>query len=477
MSEERVKFSELSHFTPKQLEANKLLNQFKFLLYGGAMSGGKSYWLRWALLKLLLRSGKDGLRNVRAALFCEDYPTLKDRHLSKITLEFPEWLGRYNTTDHEFVLAPEYGSGVICFRNLDDPSKYQSSEFAFIGVDELTKNPKNTFDFLRTRLRWPGLDDVKFLAATNPGDIGHVWVKKLFIDKEYDFEEKEADKFAFIQALADDNPYISPSYLLTLDSLPMELQKAFRHGDWNIFKGQFFSDYSKMKMGRPYHVISSYTPTKFDSIFASADWGFDPDSFSFTLHAVTKVSGVNYSFDRIISFAQLYGKKKYPDEWAGLIKELEQGLKVQARYIDPSAGNRHPISTRKEGAGTSVIDEFRRNGIDFIPANNDRKQGYESMRNWLREAPDGLPYWQQTEACQALIKQIPSAIHDPNNSFLIKEGGEDHAIADSRYFVVSRPFNYLPQVERKEIPEMSMVAIKERIKNETGAGLSLAIRR
>ena len=472
-----MKFSELAHFTPKQQEANKLLSQFKFLLYGGAMSGGKSYWLRWSLLGRLLRCAKDGFLNVRGALFCEDYPTLKDRHLSKVTLEFPEWLGRYNATDHEFVLGPEYGSGVICFRNLDDPSKYQSSEFAFIAVDELTKNPRNTFDFLRTRLRWPGLEDVKFMAATNPGDIGHIWVKKLFIDKEYDLEEKEADKFAFIQALADDNPYITASYLLTLDSLPMDLQKAFRHGDWNVFKGQFFSNYAKTKGGKAYHEIEAYTPSKFDTIFGSADWGFSPDSFSYTLHAVTKVSGVNYSFDRVISFAQLYGNKKYPDEWAKLILELEKGLSVTCRYIDPSAGNRHPISTQKEGAGASVIEEFRKNGVDFIPANNDRKQGYEAMRNWLRESPDGLPYWQQTQACAALIKQIPAAIHDENNSFLVKEGGEDHALADARYFIVSRPFNYMSQVEKKERPEMCMENIKEMLKYRDNGGMSMSIRR
>jgi hypothetical protein len=66
---------------------------------------------------------------------------------------------------------------VIAFRNLDDVSKYKSAEFAAIGVDELTQNTEDIFIFLRTRLRWTGVDNTRFLAATNPDGIGYLWVK------------------------------------------------------------------------------------------------------------------------------------------------------------------------------------------------------------------------------------------------------------------------------------------------------------
>jgi len=82
----------------------------------------------------------------------------------------PEQLNRkYAITEHI--------DGVMVFRNLDDPSKYQSAEFAAIGVDELTKNDKEVFDFLRTRKRWPGIPHTKFISGTNPGGKGHNWVK------------------------------------------------------------------------------------------------------------------------------------------------------------------------------------------------------------------------------------------------------------------------------------------------------------
>ena len=191
--ETQVRFSELAHFTPKQKEADRLIDRFKYFLYGGAMGGGKSYLLRWKLLKLLFRWAKQGHTGVVVGLFCEDYPALKDRHLSKIGKEFPKWLGKLHNDHKEhgraFILNPEYGSGVIAFRNLDDPSKYASSEFAAEAVDELTKNQEDVFDDLRTRLRWPGIADVRFFAATNPGGVGHAWVKRKWLDGEHDEHE------------------------------------------------------------------------------------------------------------------------------------------------------------------------------------------------------------------------------------------------------------------------------------------------
>lgn len=172
--EERIDINDLCHFTDKQKEASRLVKQHKYLLYGGAMGGGKSYFLRWKLIRMLLAFAARGFIGVTVGLFCEDYPALKDRHLSKVRFEFPEWLGEYNSADHNFILFPEFGGGMIAFRNLDDVSKYQSSEFAVIAVDELTKNTEEEFTILRTRLRWPGVRNTRFIAATNPGGKGHL---------------------------------------------------------------------------------------------------------------------------------------------------------------------------------------------------------------------------------------------------------------------------------------------------------------
>src|SRR3990172_2444802 len=89
---ERVQFADLCRFEPKQVAASRAAAAHKFTLYWGSRGPGKSYWLRWYLLKRILRRAAKGLTGVVSALFCEDYPQLKDRQLGNIEAEFPPLL-------------------------------------------------------------------------------------------------------------------------------------------------------------------------------------------------------------------------------------------------------------------------------------------------------------------------------------------------------------------------------------------------
>lgn len=229
-----VGFNELTKFFPKQKEAQLASKRFKFVLFGGSVGSGKSYWLRWMMVYWLMYYYKKyGLKGVRAGLFCEDYPALNDRHLTKLKYEFPEWLGTYNQQRNEFTLSEEYGSGIIAFRNLDDPSKYLSVEFACIGIDEVNRNPKTTFDFLRSRHRWPGISDTKFLAGCNP--LGEAWVKNMWVKRVFPPDEQEQYEFVYVPALPTDNPHLPKEYYKSLESLPENQRKAYLEGDWDAF--------------------------------------------------------------------------------------------------------------------------------------------------------------------------------------------------------------------------------------------------
>ena len=233
MSDE-IKFSELSGFFPKQLEALHASKRFKFTLFGGSVGSGKSRWLRWACIYWLMDYwARYQIKGVRAGLFCEDYPSLNDRHLTKIKYEFPDWLGTYNEAKKEFTLKPEYGAGIIAFRNLDDPSKYLSVEFAVIAIDEINRNPKATFDMLRSRHRWPGIKDVKFIAGCNP--LGEAWVKNIWVKRLFPPDEKEQYEFVFVPALPTDNPHLPQEYYKSLESLPEVQRKAYLEGNWDAF--------------------------------------------------------------------------------------------------------------------------------------------------------------------------------------------------------------------------------------------------
>jgi len=241
-----VRFSELCGFFDKQWIATEAADSHKYTLYGGSRGPGKSYWLRWYGLRLLLSWAQQGHLGVDVMLCSEDYPSLKDRQISKIATEFPPWLGVLQASKQKglgFHLYPSYGGGSILLRNLDDPSKYQSAEFAAILPDELTKNPERTFHILRGSLRWPGIADVKFAAASNPEAN---WVRDYWIEKRLPPEMVGLeDEFIYIPGLPDDNPHLDVGYWNMLDTLPGALRQAWRYGDWYAaVEGLVYSEFS-----------------------------------------------------------------------------------------------------------------------------------------------------------------------------------------------------------------------------------------
>lgn len=435
MKTERIKFSELSHFTPKQKEASSLLNKYKYVLYGGAMGGGKSYWLRWQLVKLLVKWAKGGYKNVVVGLFCEDYPALKDRHLSKIGIEFPTWLGVFHA-DHKqygkaFILNPEYGSGVLVFRNLDDPSKYQSAEFACIAIDEITKNPEETFEDLRTRLRWAGIEDVKFIAATNPGGIGHGWVKKKFIDGIHEETEQEGHLFKYIQALATDNPHLSEQYLISLEGLSPEKRRAFLEGDWDIFKGQYFTEWRKQIHVIPPHQIKDYNKN-----FVCGDYGYAKPS---------AVYWCSVDSDGVITvYRELYITSHTYEQLAEKIVSMTpHNEQIDYWVFDPAIWAKKG-ETEMSGAELmqNKYQELMGRGIHLIKGNNDRINGWNLVREYLKpfiRNGEQIAKLQVFNICENLIRTLPGLIYDAHRVEDLDSDGEDHSADAIRYGIMSRP--------------------------------------
>jgi hypothetical protein len=410
-------------FSPKQLEAERLADKYGFLLYGGAAGGGKSYFLRKYPVKFLIGCFvKYKLRGVRAGLFCEDFPALHERHLNRLAFEFPSWLGRYRDKTHEYVLDEKYGGGVIAFRNLDDPSKYMSSEFALMAVDELTKNTKDVFDYLRLRKRWVGVKDTRFMAGTNPGGIGHDWVKRIWIDRQFDAEEQEKDDFVFLPAKAVDNPHLDDSYYTTLNSLPDKMRKAYRDGNWDVFVGQFFTEWDKSK-----HVTNPFPIPATWKRYRAYDHGREKP-------CCCKWYAVDYD-GRIWVYREFYASGLNVDQIAKEIVRLSAGETYEYSVSDPAIFAN--IGMVDKSGGQTIAESFARNGVMFIPASNRRVDGWNIMHQYLYWDEQVYPKIIYFNTCFNSIRTIPNLIHDDVRPEDLDTQGEDHAADVDRYFLVS----------------------------------------
>jgi len=419
-----LNYDKLVHFTEKQWEATKLAIKYDFMLYGGAAGGGKSYWLRWFPIHYLYFYcfKKLGLRNVRAALFCEDYPALWDRQVSRIKYEFPKELGTYHGQMHEFELAPQFGSGVLCFRNLDDPSKYMSAEFALEAVDELTKDPKGTFDFLRLRKRWPGIKRTKFIAGTNPGGIGHGWVKKIWIDRQFDPNEKEQEQFKFLRATVYDNPNLPEEYITALDSLPEKMRKAYKDGNWDVFEGQVFTEWNSER-----HLLPPFLIPESWRRFRAYDHGREAP-------ACCKWYALDQD-GRVYVYRELYVKGWNVDQIAQEMNRLSQNEQYTWSVADSAIFARQGMVDKF--GGETIAQNFARHGIMFIPASKRRVDGWQLMHQYLHYDDNTSPKLLYFNTLKDSIRTIPAMVYDDVKVEDIDTNCEDHAGDTDRYLLMS----------------------------------------
>lgn len=227
---------------PRQYDFHE--SKAKYKLFGGAAGPGKTKALLWEAIKIAQRHpGCDTL------LLRRTFPELEESLVAQFRRDIPRGLYRsYNEAKH--IVTWRNGSTTrfgYC-RNENDVYQYQGAEFLFIGIDELTHFTLKQWQFLTSRNRCAIRGTTPCMAGlTNPGNIGHAWVKSLWVDKlpPSGYESPElydpAD-YDFIRARIEDNPIYANdlNYRKTLGALPESLRKAFLEGDWSIFAGQYF---------------------------------------------------------------------------------------------------------------------------------------------------------------------------------------------------------------------------------------------
>jgi predicted phage terminase large subunit-like protein len=207
-------------------------------LFGGAAGGGKSEVLLMAALQYV------DCPNYAALLLRRTYADLSlpgalmDRARSWLCGTDAHWQEQAKTWTFPSGASVTFGY----VDNLQDKFRYQSSEFQFIGFDELTQFPEVDYRYLFSRLRRLADSDIpiRMRSASNPGNIGHDWVRQRFLI------ERNEDRM-FLPARLEDNPYLArEEYEQSLMNLDPITRRQLLNGDWtarsagNKFKREWF---------------------------------------------------------------------------------------------------------------------------------------------------------------------------------------------------------------------------------------------
>ena len=420
--------------------------QAKVILFGGAAGGGKSDALIMAGLV-----GAIAFPGCSIAYFRRKYTELAGPGGAIMrTQQLYRSLAKWNGTQRRWTF-PNGSVFEFCHaENEVDVHSYQSQQFDILLIDEASQFTRFQLRYLLTRNRATVKGVVPFCAmGSNPGGIGHGYLKREFVDVgpqeipvDVEVEPGKFEKHLFIPSFLHDNQVLEqrdPGYRQTLENQPEEIRRALLEGDWSIFAGQYFKTFRRIL-----HVVEEpFTPPEHWYKFASLDWGFVAPC-AILWHCVEPSSG------RIITYREYYGNQKTASETAEIFLEMstykqgEKRLPEKIHYIKASPDmwqERGLSKTRGEMAekGESIADEFLSRDIPLEIADNRRVIGWTRVREYLKIAPDGLPFWQCTSNCTNLIRTLPELIHDPRDVEDVDDKCEDHAPEALRYGLMSRP--------------------------------------
>ena len=289
--------------------------------------------------------------------------TYKDLSLPEALMDRAQiWLGptdaRWNGEEHTWTFP---SSARLCFGYMEteaDKYRYQSAAFQFIGFDEVTQFILNEYRFMFSRLRRLETSPVplRMRGASNPGGVGHEWVKQRFL-----VEGHEKGR-VFIPAKLEDNPYLDQAtYRASLNELDPVTRAQLLNGDWSARNtgGKFRREWFKIVDDYP---KDSLRARYWDLAATEAGQGKDPD---YTVGALlTQKAGLFY----IIDIKRTRGTPGDVEELVHQTAELDR--KEVEVYMETEPGS----------AGINNIDHYARHILLGFSFHGQKTTGSKEIR-------------------------------------------------------------------------------------------------
>ncbi len=388
----------------------------RFTAYGGARGGGKSWALRRKLTAMCLRYA-----GLRCLLVRRTLPELKSNHVTPFLSEYGHLV---SWSESEKCLKFANGSRILLgFCASDrDALRYQGQEFDVIAIDEATQLSEYRFSIFKACLRGTSSFPRRMYLTCNPGGIGHAWVKRLFIDRDFRAGENP-DDYAFVQALVFDNTVLTtadPDYVSSLKSLPDRMRDAWLWGKWDVFEGQFFPEFDENR-----HVCTPSDVPHNVKYFVALDYGFD--MLAALLMAIDGDGNVYAVDERCIPNLTL-------TEAARVVAQLCRGVRAEFAVASPDLWNRRQDS----GKSGYEIMQLVEGMPPMIAADDRRIAGWRVVREYLSEK--NSPMLRISGRCTELIRCIPALLFDSEKTE--DASSEPHSVTHApealRYALMSR---------------------------------------
>ena len=277
---------ELRMPAPNEKQALALGERHRYVAYGGARGGGKSWFVRWKAVLLCLR-----FPGIKVLITRRTYKELFNNHIAPLQ-QMLGGIAEYKSMDKYFRFP---GGSTIHFGYCacdGDLGQYQGAEYDVWFADEAGQFQESWLVQIDACVRGVNGFPKRTYYTLNPGGPGHGYFKRLFIDRRYT-ENEHPEDYAVIQALCTDNQALmasQPGYLRSLEKLPGKLRQAWLYGRWDVYEGQFFEEFTddpRHYADRRFsHVIDPFEIPAGWKIYRSFDWGYHRP-FSFQLRILS----------------------------------------------------------------------------------------------------------------------------------------------------------------------------------------------
>lgn len=408
---------DISTINPKQALFFK--SRKRFVAYGGARGGGKSWAVRQKASCMAVRYA-----GIKILLLRRTYKDLERNHVREL-MPLLKGIAIYKKQEKLF----EFPNGSIielgyCAAE-SDVLQYQGVEYDIIFIDEATQFTEFMFNTIYPSVRGANNFPHRVYLTCNPGGVGHEWVKRLFITKRY-YENESPEDYEFISATVDDNKVLQekdPDYIKMLNSLSDGLRQAWRDGNWDMLAGQYFSEFD-----RNIHVIEPFEIPDHWKRYRAIDYGLDCCACVWIA-----VSELNTHY----LYREYAESDKKISSGTKDILDLSSAEKIEYTVAPPD------LWARSQESAKCKADIFSENGLPLLKGSNDREAGWLAMKELfeIKETDEGKEsHFYIFSNCVKVIEHIPALQRDSKKpTDCMKEPHEITHLPDAvRYYALQR---------------------------------------